>query len=115
MEIIEKEWNKLVRDNVCASLEGNGAVVEMRVVRDKKELDCLLRGKLVEESREVESAQSIDEVVEKLADLETVKQALMRLHGISQGRLTRARIKKDKLKGTFGKGHFLISTKERNG
>lgn len=69
------EFNKLVRDNIPEIIEKNGESASCRIMEGVG-LVRLLKNKVIEESYEILAANSKDEVLEELADLEEVCIAL---------------------------------------
>jgi predicted house-cleaning noncanonical NTP pyrophosphatase (MazG superfamily) len=76
------EWNKLVRDNIPATLEFKWIKVSSRIVENKQELIMLLGHKLMEEMKELEDAiaqADQEKILEEVADVQEVNQKLFSL------------------------------------
>lgn len=69
------EYNKLVRDNIPQIIRQNGEQVVCVCIRDDG-LICELKNKIVEEAYEVFEADDNTEIIEELADLAEVCEAL---------------------------------------
>lgn len=69
------EYNKLVRDNIPQIIRGNGEDVVCVCIK-KEGLICELKNKIVEEAYEVFEAEQDAEIIEELADLAEVCEAL---------------------------------------
>jgi predicted house-cleaning noncanonical NTP pyrophosphatase (MazG superfamily) len=108
----KKLWNKLVRDNVPDQLRARGIKVVSHHLRAFSARDQHGRNKLREEASEVLKAKTKQELLEELADLDEVKDALLALHGFSNADLLYARARKNDHKGAFEKWRYLESTEE---
>jgi len=96
-------YNKLVRDQIPLIIRNAGGLARVRQI-SALEAGPLLLQKLVEEAFEARSANSRD-LVEELADVVDVVEALLRCNGISDEALRRAR--SDKLVKRGGFEHLL--------
>ena len=86
-EIMEREFNKLVRDYIPDKIESNGKVAVTRVLNDVEYKDELYK-KLLEEANEVVSSKNHDETLEELADVVEVVRSIAALEGKSLGDIT---------------------------
>jgi predicted house-cleaning noncanonical NTP pyrophosphatase (MazG superfamily) len=107
-----KSFKKLVRDLIPSQLEARGITVIYSTIADFFGRDKFAREKLVEEATEVLNAKTKEELLEELADLDEVKDALLVLHGFSYADLMHARMLKNEAKGSFSKWQYLDSTQE---
>ncbi|HCG52715.1 MAG TPA: hypothetical protein DEX10_04860 [Betaproteobacteria bacterium] len=102
-------FNKMVRDNIPASIEKKGErVVQVQLTGD--DLIAALRLKLVEEATEVFDANSTAETVEELADVLEVVYALADRLGAGIRQVQQSRKKKRASRGGFDDGKVLIET-----
>ena len=99
-------FKKLVRDNIPAFLESQECIVHKTILSDEA-FDRALREKLVEECNEVQLAGSKDALIEELADVQEVIDALISLHAIQKSAIKEAQIKKQKSKGSFEERFFI--------
>ena len=99
-------FNCLVRDKLPAFLESKECIVH-KAVLSNEEFDRALREKLIEESTEVRLAFSKDELIEELADLQEVVEALLRFHSIDKNDVKEAQLKKRETKGGFEHRTFV--------
>lgn len=99
-------FNALVRDKIPDFLESKECVVHKIILGDDA-FDQALREKLIEESAEVRLATSKDELIEELADLQEVIQALLRHHSIDKSDLEAIQLKKREAKGGFQNRTFV--------
>ena len=94
---------KLVRDRIPDIIRENGESPTVRSATEK-EMDLLLREKLVEESSEYLSSGSIEEIADVL---EVVHEILSR-RGVSFEDVERIRLQKKRHRGGFEKGLVLL-------
>ena len=106
---MEKVFNKLVRDKIPQIIEDNGEYTLTKKL-NKEELNNALNRKLKEEASEVINASNKEEITEELADLLEVIYAKAKTNNISLEQIEAFRIKKQKEKGSFNDGIFLIKT-----
>lgn len=112
MDNNKKEWNKLVRDLVPEILKKQGISCDVVKVQPVTAYRRLLLRKLIEEAREVVTAED-EHLLEELGDIETVIDALLKMHNLTRKQLRRQQLEKDKDRGTFEKRIFLKTTEER--
>jgi predicted house-cleaning noncanonical NTP pyrophosphatase (MazG superfamily) len=98
----QKQYNKLVRDNIPDILETKGLAFDFHVAEDA-EYEEKLFAKLVEEAREVEEAKSIEEI----ADLYEVLEAIRKLKGYSEEEIRKVQKEKGERRGKFEKKIIL--------
>lgn len=111
MEIVEQEWNKLVRDRVPDWIKSHGGVVETRILEDDTEFDALLRVKDCEEGEEIKEAEDREHLIEEIVDQYAVLDALKSLHGVTDEEIKTKRIQKRLERGEYEKRIFLIRTR----
>jgi predicted house-cleaning noncanonical NTP pyrophosphatase (MazG superfamily) len=87
-----KTYNKLVRDNIPNIIEKNNQSCETEIL-NQKEFLLELKKKLIEESIELQSAKSIDEITEELADIYEVLEAIMMEEKIDLFDIQKVRVK----------------------
>ena len=110
----DKIYNKLVRDKIPQIIEEHGGIVSSRMVSGA-ELRIALRRKLVEEAQELASAETRNNLVEELADMWEVIDAVIREEGVSHDEIEKARIKKLEERGGLKNGIFLEQVTENPG
>ena len=74
---MRKQYNKLVRDNIPDIIRQHGDVYQTEIM-SASEFQLALRQKIVEEAQEVLQATTQSELVQELADLYEVVEALLR-------------------------------------
>jgi predicted house-cleaning noncanonical NTP pyrophosphatase (MazG superfamily) len=105
--IVNKAYNKLVRDKIPQVIKANGGIPKTRVLADSEYLGELIK-KLGEESREFEEAKSAEE----LADIQEVVNALAAAIGLSAEELESIRRQKAAERGGFTGKIFLQEVEE---
>ncbi|MEY8849696.1 hypothetical protein AB9K26_12830 [Psychroserpens sp. XS_ASV72] len=106
-------YNKLVRDNIPIIIKKAGGVSHIRKIPKEKAI-TLLAQKLIEESIEVWNSNDNTELINELADVLEVIDALISYCGVDKKEL--AKIKKKKLikRGGFKELFFLEETSVRS-
>jgi predicted house-cleaning noncanonical NTP pyrophosphatase (MazG superfamily) len=99
---VSREYDKLVRDDIPAVIEGDGETPVTRVV-DGDAYEERLFGKLDEEVSELREEPSADE----LADVREVLAAIQQRLGIDDDELERVREEKAAKRGRFEDGVVL--------
>jgi predicted house-cleaning noncanonical NTP pyrophosphatase (MazG superfamily) len=112
MAIIKKVHNKLVRDKIPEYLKEQGIESEVEIVEDEVRYLRLLLDNLEEESQEPGLALEDEELLEKLAEIESTIDGVLKAKGWSRKELKDVQDEKDEKKGRFDKKVFLISTSE---
>lgn len=109
-------YQKLVRDNIPAIIEKNGATCVTRKLTDKEYEDALTN-KLQEEVAELLEAYTAKErsaldCAEEMADVMEVLYAMGKACAVSKREIEQVRSQKAAEKGTFSKKIFLVSTEK---
>lgn len=104
-----REFNKLVRDKIPASIQGKGEDVEVVALKGDALL-AALKQKLVEEAFEALDARSGAELLAELADVQEVVQSLCSALQISLSQLESERQEKARTRGGFEQGVMLRRT-----
>lgn len=98
--------NKLWRDKNIQKVKNWGSVVHTKRLTDA-EYDAELRFKLIEEAQEVKSASTQNELMQELADIFEVVDALCLLHNIKLQDITNIKEKKREEQGSFEGRNFV--------
>lgn len=106
---MKKIYNKLIRDKILEIIEGAGEKPYWRVL-DKKEYRKELKKKVLEEAREVVSAESKKDLINELTDVQELIDALLIEYGITKTEFKNNQRLKNKKRGAFKKKLFLIKT-----
>lgn len=106
MAITSITLEKLIRDQLPGIMESQGTTLHTRILVDD-EFVQMLKEKLLEEAKEVQLAQNLDELTEELADVLEVIHALSKVSGISIQAIENKRIEKKHSKGGFDAGIFV--------
>ncbi|MCA9770059.1 nucleoside triphosphate pyrophosphohydrolase [Candidatus Dependentiae bacterium] len=98
--------NKLWRDKLPAKKEKMGSVIHIQQLTDN-EFDQQLKIKLLEESTEVQATSSQKELIEEMADVLEVIDALCALHNITKEDIINAQTNKREERGGFFERKFV--------
>lgn len=98
--------NKLGRDKGIDGFKAEKITPHYKIISGN-ELQNALKNKLIEESFEVRSARTDEELIVELADVLEVVDGLCRAHGISAQNLVNIKEKKRTERGGFEKGIYL--------
>ncbi|MHC1734736.1 MAG: hypothetical protein AB9921_03600 [Erysipelotrichaceae bacterium] len=109
----EIKYNKLIRDRIPEIIETSGKSHEIMEL-DHDAFLIELKKKLVEESREVVSSETKEEMINELVDVCEIVEKLMDVYGISQKELDDKKEIKRQTNGGFNKQLFLISVTEKS-
>jgi predicted house-cleaning noncanonical NTP pyrophosphatase (MazG superfamily) len=105
-------FNKLVRDNIVEQIESNGeTVISYRA--SGAAYAKLLRLKAVEEAMELLRAETLDDTLAEMADIEEVIVSLRRSLGVSRDDLRQRQTEKRARRGGFGGGQVLVRAGRR--
>ena len=109
-QVMEKIYNKLVRDKIPEIIKNNGGEPTCRILSDG-EFKSELEKKLFEEYNEViESAGS--ERVEELADMLEIIKALAELEGSNLEQVIQVAEEKEQKRGAFNEKIYLEKVEE---
>lgn len=99
-------YNKLVRDNIPQIIKDSGKKCSVRILNDEEYVKAL-KEKIVEEAKELLEAKTSEDVIEELADLYEVVEALLIEGKIDLLAIKKKRIQKNMEKGAFDERVFL--------
>jgi len=108
-----KIFNKLIRDNIPSIIEKDDKTCVITVLDDDQFL-IELKGKLVEESKEVVAANTRDELINEIADIQEIVDKLKDIYTINQEEIEIVQLKKALKNGKFDKKLFLVSVDEKH-
>jgi predicted house-cleaning noncanonical NTP pyrophosphatase (MazG superfamily) len=100
-----KSYNKLVRDRIPEIIQAEGRQCQIEVLSDA-DFEQALRGKLVEEAQE--AAQASEHLVQELADIYEVIDALIALHGLTEAQVRAVQAQRSAERGGFTRRLRLI-------
>lgn len=98
--------NKLWRDKAPGLMEDTGSKIHIKNLSDAEYNNCL-KDKLEEESTEVKNASTKEEILEEMADVLEVIDAICKLHNISKHELEECKKKKYLKRGGFYNRQFV--------
>ncbi len=106
---MEREFNKLVRDNIPDIIANNGEESITRILEDD-EYKVELYKKLLEEANEVISSKNSDETIEELADVLEILKSIAELNDKNLDDVVEVAKQKRLKRGGFEKRIFLEKT-----
>ena len=107
-------YNKLVRDKIPEIIASQGKRVTFRALQGV-ELRQALKDKLIEEVQELINAETFEQIVEEMADVQEVLSAMqseLTIRTISTPEIESEKNSKRDEKGGFDKGYFLESVED---
>lgn len=107
-----KIYQKLIRDKIPQFFAAPNKTFNVRVL-DNQEFKVSLRNKLVEESQEVLSASTRDDLINEIADLCEVLNYIKLSENISDSDVDSYRLHKKEERGAFDQKLFLESISEQ--
>ena len=106
-----KIYNKLIRDKILEIIRNKGSVPKVSVLGKEKYLKAL-KEKMVEEANELQEAKTKKDVLNELADIQELVNAVAKNHKIDIKAVENKRNKKAKERGGFEKKLFLEFVEE---
>lgn len=106
---MEREFNKLVRDNIPDIIASNGEESVTRILADE-DYKVELYKKLLEEANEVISSKNSDETIEELADVLEILKSIAELNGKKLDDVVEVAKQKRLKRGGFERRIFLEKT-----
>lgn len=100
--------NKLIRDNMPEIFVHRAIDMDWHTLNTQEHIQAL-KNKIIEEAHEVAQAVSRQELIEELADLQEVMDALLAMHSISKENLSQVQEAKRAMRGGFTKGVYSSS------
>lgn len=98
--------NKLWRDKAPSLMEKTGSKIHIKELSNEEYNHCL-KDKLEEEATEVKNAHTKEEILEEMADVLEVLDAICKLHNISKHELEECKQKKYLDRGGFYNRKFV--------
>lgn len=105
-------YNKLVRDKILEIIETDGLAYNARMLESSKLL-TEVRAKMIEEAKEFQAADTINESVEELADILELLHTALNVLGVSYEELEKVRLQKRVERGGFEKAIYLIDVEDK--
>ena len=107
----KKIYNKLIRDKIPGIIKKSGSIPEITIL-DEADFRKALKVKKTEEAQELLEAESTDDVLNELADVEELVRAIAKNYSISLRELEKHRKEKLHGRGGFEDKLFLVSVEE---
>ncbi len=102
MAIVRFKVEKLIRDNIPQRLVSKKIKSYERIMEQEEYIDAL-KTKLVEEAHECVEAKDRNELIEELADVLEIMNALTQSYGIEMKQVEEKRLQKQSTHGGFNK------------
>lgn len=106
-------YNKLIRDNIPEIIQNDNKTCVVEILSEN-DFIVELKKKLIEESSELSSAQNRDDLINELADIHEVMDAIKAIYEISTDDVNRRQQEKAETNGRFEKRLFLVSVDENH-
>jgi predicted house-cleaning noncanonical NTP pyrophosphatase (MazG superfamily) len=107
-----KTYNKLIRDKIPEIIRNNNAVPKISEL-SAEEFKIALNEKLLEEARELAEAKSNEEILNELADILEVAEAVAKNNNITSEEIIKRKDEKKQERGAFEKKLFLEYVDEK--
>lgn len=110
---MRKEYNKLIRDKIPEMIASNGYQYQVIKLSDSEYL-AALKAKLLEEAQEAAKTETIEELIEEVADIYEVIDALILSLDISQKEILAKQREKKSDRGGFTQRLYLLWSEPNN-
>ena len=107
---MQKVYNKLIRDRIPEIIVNDGEEPEIRKL-SQKEFKIELKKKVLEEAKELLQAESKEEILNEIVDIQELLDWLAKEFKISPYSIRNKKLKKNKERGGFAKRLFLVKTR----
>jgi len=107
-----KVYNKLIRDRIPEIIKKDGNTADI-IILSEESFNQAIKQKLIEEATEVANAQTRDEILGELADLQEVMDTIKQMYNINTLEVNTIQAIKALQKGKFEKKLFLKSVEEK--
>lgn len=107
------KFDKLIRDKLLKKMRDKGIIVHIKHIDSHEEILSYFKAKVVEESREILSASTREELIEEIADITEVLDELLKRSRIDPAEIEHARLTKSINKGGFSNA-IVVDTVEIN-
>jgi predicted house-cleaning noncanonical NTP pyrophosphatase (MazG superfamily) len=107
-----KVYNKLIRDRIPEIIKKDGNTADI-IILSEESFNQAIKQKLIEEATEVANAQTRDEILGELADLQEVMDTIKEMYKINTLEVNTIQAVKALQRGKFEKKLFLKSVDEK--
>lgn len=105
-------YNKLIRDRIPKIIESDGWESQTKVL-NRKDFIIELKKKILEEAKELNEGKSDKNLIEELADIQEIIDAILREKKIKFSQFRQIQTTKCQKRGGFKKRLFLIKTVQK--
>ena len=103
---MKRIMNKLVRDNIITMIENQNKKCQYEYLDDES-FEKYLREKILEEAKEVYDCDNTDKLIEEIADVLEVLDALIEFHNLDMNVILKVKNQKNLTNGKFQKRILL--------
>jgi len=107
-----KVYNKLIRDRIPEIIKKDGNTADI-IILSEESFNQAIKQKLIEEATEVANAQTRDDILGELADLQEVMDTIKQMYNINTLEVNTIQAVKALQRGKFEKRLFLKSVDEK--
>ena len=105
----ENEYPKLVRDKIPEVVkENSGKIIKTRILEDDEEYSQFLMKKVEEEAHELANAEDKEHVMEEVADVLELIDAILEFHGVEMETVRKVQEEKAEKRGGFKKRILML-------
>jgi predicted house-cleaning noncanonical NTP pyrophosphatase (MazG superfamily) len=107
-----KVYNKLIRDRIPEIIKKDGNTADI-IILSEESFNQAIKQKLIEEATEVANAETRDDILGELADLQEVMDTIKQMYNINTLEVNTTQAVKALQRGKFEKKLFLKSVDEK--
>jgi predicted house-cleaning noncanonical NTP pyrophosphatase (MazG superfamily) len=107
-----KVYNKLIRDRIPEIIKKDGNTADI-IILSEESFNQAIKQKLIEEATEVANAETRDDILGELADLQEVMDTIKQMYNINTLEVNTIQAVKALQRGKFEKKLFLKSVDEK--
>ncbi len=106
-----KKYNKLIRDKILEIIRAAGERPYWRILNGKEYLREIKK-KILEEAKELIGAKDKKGIIDEIVDIQELTDVLISETGLTKSEIKKQQKIKNKKRGGFKKGLFLIKTEK---
>jgi len=107
-----KVYNKLIRDRIPEIIKKDGNTADI-IILSEESFNQAIKQKLIEEATEVANAETRDDILGELADLQEVMDTIKQMYNINTLEVNTIQAVKALQRGKFEKKLYLKSVEEK--
>ena len=102
------KYDKLIRDKISDLAIKDGAKLDYSIISGQEKIEALKK-KILEEGSEVQYAKNNEELIDELADIQTILDTILQELGMAPEEFESIKQKKNEKRGAFEKGIYAHS------